>query len=272
MVIAREPRSPTLIEQVCGLLPRLRQRAPKVHCITNTVAQPITANVLLAAGATPSLTTSEDEIAAFTASADAVLVNLGTLDAERRRAIHIALDAADSRKIPWLLDPVFVERSVLRFGYARELLARKPSAIRLNTAEFTALTGEPATAGAVQSFAKSCGAIVALTGAVDVVSDGARVASIGNGDPLMGKITAMGCAGSAFATAALAVQPDAFIAVACALTVFGVAGECAAAISKGPGTLAFAIIDTLHTLAPETVSRHARMSVRLPEPEAGDWS
>src|SRR5690242_15749812 len=79
-----------LVGAAAELLPRLRAQAPKVHCITNTVAQPITANVLLAAGAIPSLTTYEAEIGAFVRSADAVLANLGTLDPERRRAIEIA--------------------------------------------------------------------------------------------------------------------------------------------------------------------------------------
>src|SRR5437868_10200383 len=115
-------KSTALVEHASKLLPRLRARSPKVHCITNTVAQPITANVLLAAGAVPSLTISEEEIGAFARSADGVLVNLGTLDPERRRAIDIALDQVGAQKIPWLLDPVFVDRSALRLEFARTLL------------------------------------------------------------------------------------------------------------------------------------------------------
>ena len=109
-----------LIDHATRLIERLRVRSPKVHCITNTVAQPITANALLAAGAIPSLTTSEDEIGAFARSANGLLVNLGTLDAERRRAVDVALEVARETKIPWLLDPVFVERSALRLDYARK--------------------------------------------------------------------------------------------------------------------------------------------------------
>ena len=66
------------------ILARLRARAPRVHCITNSVAQAFTANVLLAAGAVPSMTLAAEEIGGFVASADALLVNLGTFDAERR--------------------------------------------------------------------------------------------------------------------------------------------------------------------------------------------
>lgn len=255
------PVSPdALVDLAVQLLPRLRTRVPKVHCITNTVAQPITANVMLAAGAIPSLTTSEAEIGAFVHSADAVLVNLGTLDPERHKAIEIAVHHAAKTKVPWLLDPVFVDRSELRLDYAGELLARKPAAVRLNGAEFRALSGAPPNPQAVKLFARTRGTVVALTGQVDIVSDGERVATIRNGDPLMGKVTAMGCAGSALATAALVVGDDPFAAAVAALIVFGIAGELAAAVSKGPGTFAFAIIDALHSMTAEDVATRARVA------------
>jgi len=253
-------KSGELVDVAAQLLPRLRARAPRVHCITNTVAQPITANVLLAAGAIPSLTTSEAEIVAFVRSADAVLANLGTLDPERHRAIEIAVHHATEARVPWLLDPVFVDRSELRLDYAKGLLARQPAAVRLNGAEFKALSGGPPNGEAVRAFARSRGTIFALTGEVDVVSDGRRLATIRNGDPLMGKVTAMGCAESALVTAALVVGEDAFTAVVAALTVFGIAGELAASVSKGPGTFAASIIDALHTMTPEDVAARARVS------------
>jgi len=83
------------------LLTRLRARAPRVHCVTNAVAQHFTANVLLAAGAIPSMTISADEIGAFVARADALLVNLGTFDAERRAAaglLHLEPRVADEER------------------------------------------------------------------------------------------------------------------------------------------------------------------------------
>ena len=255
------PVSPdALVDVAAQLLQRLRARAPKVHCITNTVAQPITANVMLAAGAIPSLTTSEAEIGAFVHSADAVLVNLGTLDPERHKAIEIAVHHAAKTKVPWLLDPVFVDRSELRLDYARELLVRKPAAVRLNGAEFRALSGAPPSPQAAKLFAGTCGTIVALTGQVDIVSDGERVATIRNGDPLMGKVTAMGCAGSALATAALVVGDDPFTAVVAALVVFGVAGERAASVSNGPGTFAFSIIDAIYAMTADDVAARARVA------------
>ncbi len=102
------------------VLARIRSRAPRVHCITNSVAQQYTANMLLAAGAVPSMTISPEEIAAFVAGADALLVNLGTFDAERRAAIEVALGAVGQGGKPWVLDPVFIERSPARAQFARE--------------------------------------------------------------------------------------------------------------------------------------------------------
>ncbi len=129
-----------------AVLARIRERAPRVHCITNTVAQQYTANMLLAAGAVPSMTLSPQEIGAFVAGADALLVNLGTFDAERRSAVEAALGTAADMGKPWLLDPVFIERSPARAEFARGLVGRRPSVVRLNQAEFVALSGGDQTA------------------------------------------------------------------------------------------------------------------------------
>ncbi len=248
---------PAVVEHAAALLGRIRAKTPRVHCITNTVAQAFTANTLLAAGATPSVTTSPEEIAAFVASADNLLVNLGTLDAERREAIGVALDAAAAKQLPWVLDPVFVDRSPARLDFARALVARRPTVIRLNAAELTALAGEAASADCARRFAGRSHAVVALTGEVDVVTDGERLLNLHNGDELMGKVTAMGCAGSAFVAAALTVEQDRWLATASAMMVFGIAGELAADISDGPGSLAFSILDTLHGMTPDMVLQDA---------------
>src|SRR3979411_422388 len=117
-----------------GILARIRARRPRVHCITNAVAQNFTANMLLAAGAVPSMTIASDEIAVFVARADALLVNLGTLDPERRGAIEIAIATAGER-VPWILDPVFVDRSLPRAGFASALVARRHRRTRVTRPE-----------------------------------------------------------------------------------------------------------------------------------------
>jgi len=248
-----------LADSAADVLARVRERAPRVHCITNSVAQTYTANVLLAAGAVPSMTISPEEIAAFVASADALLVNLGTFDAERREAVDLALGAAEAARRPWVLDPVFIDRSPARAAFARTLLARRPAAVRLNRSEFVPMFGGDASDEAAARAAKDSGTVVALTGDIDVISDGVRRATIRNGHPLMGLVTAMGCAGSALLGAALAVESDAWLAAVAALAALGVAGEIAGASAQGPGSFAAAIIDALHGLDRATL--RARMKV-----------
>jgi hydroxyethylthiazole kinase len=159
-----------------------------------------------------------------------------------------------------VLDPVFIERSPPRAQFAQNLVARGPTVVRLNHREFAALAGGAATGDAAARFAEHHATIVALTGDTDVVTDGERSAEIGNGDALMGLVTAMGCAGSALVAAALAVESDRFLATVAALVALGVAGEVAAQSARGPGRFASWIIDALHTLDRATLRARAKVS------------
>jgi hydroxyethylthiazole kinase len=241
------------------ILARLRARAPRIHCITNAVAQNFTANVLLAAGCIPSMTLSPEEIGAFVAGAQGLLVNLGTFDAERREATEIAVGTATQKRLPWVLDPVFIERAPPRTAFARELIGRGPTAVRLNQAEFSALGGGTMTRENAIGYARAKRTIVALSGETDLITDGERVAAVANGHALMAKVTAMGCAGSAVLSACLAVEPDAFRAAVAALAIMGVAGELAGEKSEGPGSFAVAIVDALHNLDGPTLVARAKV-------------
>jgi hydroxyethylthiazole kinase len=249
------------------VLARIKGRAPRVHCITNSVAQAYTANVLLAAGAVPSMTIAPEEIAAFVAGADALLVNLGTFDAERRAAIDLALDSAPGAAgqggkpwvKPWVLDPVFIERSPARAQFAQSLVGRRPTVLRLNHHEFAALAGGDAAGDAPARFAKRHNTIVALTGATDVVTDGERSAKVNNGDALMGLVTGMGCAGAALVAAALAVERDPLLATIAAMVLLGVAGEVAAESAPAPGRFASWIIDALYDLDGATLRARTKV-------------
>ena len=109
-------------------------------------------------------------------------------------------------------------------------------------------------------FAKRHAAVVALTGETDLVADGARIVRIGNGHPLMARVTAMGCAESAFVAAALAVEPDPLKAVACALLLFGIAGDMAGEAASGPGTFGVHILDALFNLDGAAIRARAKVS------------
>ena len=242
------------------VIARLRARAPRVHCITNTVAQAFTANILLAAGAIPSMTIAPQEVSDFAARADALLVNLGTFDTERQNAIDIALEQATQRTHPWVLDPVLIDVSHQRAVYARALAGRKPAVIRLNAAEFSALSDAPVSTEALKHIAEKTTSVIGLTGAADIVSDGTQYLDISNGHPLMNSVTAMGCAASALVAACLCVEKDAFVATASALLAFSVAGEAAAETSKGPGSFAVQFIDALHSLDRVTLIKRAKVT------------
>lgn len=242
------------------ILERLRERRPRVHCITNAVAQSFTANMLLAAGAVPSMTIAQKEVRAFAARADAILVNLGTFDPERQKASLAAIGVANKAGIPWVLDPVFIDRSPPRAAFAKKLVALKPRAVRLNLAEFGALAGGKTDEAALARFAKARRTVAGLTGERDLVCDASRRAAISNGHPLMARVTAMGCAASALVGATLAVEPDAWKAVAAALIMIGVAGEMAAARARGPGSFAMEILDAVYALDRATLMASAKVS------------
>jgi hydroxyethylthiazole kinase len=248
-----------LAQRVADVCDRVRARRPRVHCITNTVAQSFTANALLALGAVPSMTVSPEEVGTFVAHADALLINLGTLDAEGRTACEIAIEEAGKAGTPWVFDPVFVDRSQPRAAFARSLVTRQPRAIRLNGVEFATLAGADASEETIARYAREHRCVVGLTGVADIVCDGERRAAIANGDALMAKVTAMGCAASALVAACLAVDSDAWCATVAGLTILGVAGEAAASRAQGPGSFAVAIIDALSSLDRKTLSDRARV-------------
>ena len=158
------PRADELVAGAAAVLERVRTRAPRVHCITNAVAQNISANMLLALGAVPSMTIAPDEVGEFAARADALLVNLGTFDAERRAAAEIAIGSIAQANRPWVLDPVFIERSQPRTAFARTLASRHPSALRLNRAEFAALAGAPWSEGGLRAYAFEADAVLGTDG------------------------------------------------------------------------------------------------------------
>ena len=142
------------------------------------------------------------EVGAFVTKADGLLVNLGTLDPAMRAAMMTALDVAEARSLPWVLDPVFADRSAGRAAFATELLARRPAALRLNEAEAAALGAGPVDA------ARLGGNIVALSGETDLISGPRVTCEIDLGDPLMGQVTAMGCALGAVIAAFIAVSVE----------------------------------------------------------------
>jgi hydroxyethylthiazole kinase len=240
----------SLLQPALDAIIRLRRHGALVHCLTNTVAQNFTANVLLACGATPSMTTSPREVTDFTARADVVLVNLGTLDEERMKAILASLEVCNGSDKPFVLDPVMCHVSPLRLRLAEQILKSGPAIMRANKNELAALDG------ASEHF-EGC---IALTGQTDRLVIKGQELQVHNGDLMMAKVTAIGCAQGALMAALLATGADGLTAALAALIWFGVAGESAATRSSGPGSFSPAFIDALYGLSIDHISKRAKLS------------
>ncbi|MCL4131062.1 UNVERIFIED_CONTAM: hypothetical protein GTU68_054211, partial [Idotea baltica] len=234
--------------EAASLLVRVRAVRPHVHCITNSVAQTFTANVLLALGVEPSMTIAPDEIGAFVSASDATLINLGTLDADRRQAALIAAETANGLGKPFVLDPVFAHKSPSRKQLCETILALEPTAMRGNAEEISGIE------------ANASKTVLAETGVTDIVRFGGKTVQLQNGDPLMAKTTAVGCALGGVIAAFLTVGNDRFVAVTAALISFGVAGQIAADKAKGPGSFVPEFLDALHQLTPDDIEKLGRIS------------
>ncbi len=269
--------SPAWAHRTADLLEAVRARSPLVQCITNTVVQNVTANVLLALGASAAMVDVTTEAGPFARVADALLVNTGTPHAEPRAASVEAATAAVEAGTPWVLDPVAVGSLPVRTALARELLALRPTVLRGNASEVLAVLGASAggrgvdsTVGPDDARAAAVGAsdgrivgALAVSGAVDlVVAPGTGVVRVANGTELLTRITGGGCALGAVVAAFTAVAPDDPGAAAVAATaVHTIAAELAAADAGGPGTFQPLFLDRLASLTPEDVVRAARITV-----------
>lgn len=266
----------TLVASAAELLSELRESPPLTHCITNSVVTGFTANVLLALGAAPAMVDIVDEAGMFAGAASGVLINLGTPTPEQRAASLQAAAGAVAAGTPWVLDPVAIGALPVRTALAHELVASRPTAIRGNASEILALAGlsaggrgvdatdtTDAAAEAALSLATRHGSVVAVSGPVDLVTDGIRLLRIANGHELLTRVTGGGCAlgavMAAFLGAARSTSADPLTAVASASLVYTIAAERAAVRASGPGSFAVALLDALAAVQPADLMASARV-------------
>lgn len=246
-------------------LEAIRAKAPLVHSVTNLVVTNLTANVLLALGASPAMVENVEEAGELAAVAGSVVINLGSMSAARTDAMQAATLAADRSGTPWVLDPVAVGALSYRSEVARGLLAHRPTVIRGNASEILSLAGgdgggkgvdstlDPeAAVSAAQRLAQSAGCVVAVTGRIDRITDGDRLLEAHNGHQMQTRVTGMGCSATAVIAACLAATrtagSDWLATTAQGLALFGLAAEHAAAASAGPASFQVALIDALFNL------------------------
>ncbi len=269
------------------MLDELRRRAPLIHNITNYVTAGDCANMLIACGASPIMADAEEEVAEITALCSGLNINMGTISQARIRSMFIAGKVSNELGHPVLLDPVGAGASRLRMDTAMKLLDEiRFTGIRGNVSEIRCLlqgggkvSGVDAskddsaredyaeeTARLAMSLSGMTGAVVAVTGAVDVIAYNGRWYAVHNGHPMMASVSGTGCQLSAMTTAFLAANPGSPLeAAAASVCAMGLAGEIARErLLEGEGNSSYRdhIIDAVFNMTGKTLDMGARYEVR----------
>jgi len=253
--------------ETARLMTIVRERRPLVHQITNNVTVNDCANITLCAGGTPVMSEAPDDVKEMVKHASALVLNIGTLINETINAMIIAGKAANERGIPVILDPVGAGATQYRMDTVWRILNEvKVSVIKGNAGEIGALAGAGGKVRGVDScgldgdpadacikLSKRTGAVIVMTGAVDIITDGERVAVVNNGHEMMSSISGTGCMAGAVIGCYAGCSDDMVTAAASALAVFCIAGNKAAKRSKGPGTFIMNLKDELANLTPNEV-------------------
>ena len=257
---------------VGSVIEAVRAGSPLVHCITNEVVANFTANVLLAAGAAPAMVDAPEESGVLASVAGALLVNLGTVTTDQADGMRAAIAGANGAGVPWVLDPVAIGALPLRTGLARAFAALHPAVIRGNASEIGALAGGSGGRGVdstatpdevaevAAEVARTFGTVVAMSGPVDLITDGSRTVRVASGSPMLTRVTGVGCALGALIGACLAVAPDPVTAVAAATAWVCVAGETAAETAAGVGAFAVTFVDAVDVLSGKGIAERAELT------------
>lgn len=254
-------------------LATVRATGPLVHNVTNLVVMNVTANAILAVGGSPIMAENPEEMAELVAIVGASVVNLGSVSGDLPEAMRLTASESAIQGKPWVFDPVAFGVLGFRTRLGTELLAHTPTVIRANASEALAVAGTGAAgkgvdstassqdaAVAAQRYAQQTGSIMAITGAVDVITDGTDTIRLANGHPMMARITGTGCQSSALVGVFLAAGVPPLLAATAALACFGIAGEKAAQSAAGPGSLQVGLFDQLHRLTPEEVAQRCQLT------------
>jgi len=240
----------------------VRTDAPLVHNITNYVAMDITANALLALGASPVMAHAVEEVEDMVGISSSLVLNIGTLSGPWIEAMFRAAAAAKRRGLRIVFDPVGAGATRYRTEISHRILKEiRPAIVRGNPSEIMALVSSRATTKGVDTRYASDKAVdaafeltdkyncvISVSGAVDRIISGDKVIKVANGHPLMPKVTGLGCVASALTGAFAAVNPSPFEAAATAMAVMGIAGEMAAEKAQGPGNFRVHFIDALYRM------------------------
>lgn len=268
------------------MLENVRAKNPLIHNITNYVTVNDCANAVLACGASPIMADDRDEVADITSVCAGLNINIGTLNSRTIDSMLIAGRRANELSHPVVLDPVGAGASAQRTRTALSLLQLRLAVIRGNISEIKTLASGSGTTKGVdadvadkvteenldeavafaKAFARQTGAVIAITGAIDVVADAERAYCIRNGNAMMASVTGTGCQLSAMTAAFVTANPDSPLeAAAAAVCAMGLAGEIAhARLTPMDGNSSYRnyIIDAIYNLTPAQLEEGAKYEVR----------
>lgn len=268
-------------------LENVKEKTPLIHNITNYVTVNDVANALLASGGSPIMSDEPEDVSDITAICGGLNINIGTLNKNSIEAMFISGKKSKELGHIVLLDPVGAGASKFRTKTAVEIMNEiKPNVIRGNISEIKTLAlGSGTTKGVdadaadvvtednldsmvefAKAFSKKSGAVIAITGAIDLVADSKKCYVIRNGSPMMSRITGTGCMLSGLATAYAVANPDNITeAVATSVCLMGLAGEIGVSNMKdtdGNSSLRNHIIDAIYNMDVDTLNKGAKYEVR----------
>lgn len=257
-------------------LEKLRSSKPLVHNITNFVVMNYTANALLACGASPVMAHAQEEVEEMAAFAGALVLNIGTLTPYWIDSMIKAGQKANEANIPIILDPVGSGATKLRTDSAKRLIDElEIRVVRGNASEVLSLAHEDSRTKGVDSvhsvddaaeaaviLAGELNTILAITGAVDLITDGKITYRVSNGHELMGYVTGTGCTATVIIGAFLTVDDNPVEATTTALAYFGLAGEKAAKHADAPGSFHIALLDALYTIDKKQMEEGAKIQIQ----------
>lgn len=251
----------------------VREKNPLAPSLTNTVTVNFVANAQIAVGGSAAMFYYGDEALALAEIANAFYMNLGTFLPVYEETIPMFIKGLADRQCPWVLDPVSLEVGAIRKKMVSLIKEYPPKLIRGNPSEIISLaktwelteeTSESSTRGvdstdevdaakaSALSLAKFIDGAVAVSGEVDLITDGQLVAYARGGSHFMEKITGAGCALGGVCAIYLC-ESSPFIAALTASMVFNQAGNMAQKIAKGPASYQMAFLDALYQLKPEDI-------------------
>ena len=261
------------VQSLIADLDSVRQTSPLIHNITNYVVMNNTANALLSIGASPVMAHSTEEVAEMASIASALVLNIGTLEPEWVKAMLIAGETALNKNTPIVFDPVGAGATSYRTCVCKQIIDEcKPSIIRGNASEIMALCNANTKTKGVDSTNSSESAlesakelahetktIVVISGQTDYITDGVNTNTVINGNPLMARVTGMGCTATAIVAAFAAVNKNMLIAATHGMAIMGIAGEIAASKSRGNGSMQVNFLDELYNIDAEIIKNNIKL-------------